>query len=176
MTRANEANRERATNDMTTIPCVNDDDDDDDDDINRQADLNEQATGGHTLPVPHHVSKADFERLVKRALAELPAQFARFIEQVPVEIRTRPTRRQLRELGMEEDELLLGLYVGRPLTERSVDDGPGMPDVIYLFQEDCELASDSEADLIREVRTTVLHEIGHHFGMDEDDLDAIGYG
>ena len=126
--------------------------------------------------MPYHVSKAQFAALVQRALAELPPQFARFIEQVPVEIRTRPTRRQLRELGMDDDELLLGLYVGRPLTERSVEDAGGVPDVIYVFEEDVELASDSEADLIREVRTTVLHEIGHHFGMDEDDLDALGYG
>lgn len=124
----------------------------------------------------YHVSKAQFAGLVKRALAELPPQFARFVAEVPVEIRTRPTRRQLRELGMEDDELLMGLYVGRPLTERSVEDGPHVPDVIYIFQDDVELVSDTEADLVREVRTTVLHEVGHLFGMDEDDLDALGYG
>ena len=50
-----------------------------------------------------------------------------------------------------------------------------LPDVIYIFQEDVEQISDSEADLIREVRTTVLHELGHHFGLDEDDLDQLGY-
>ena len=51
-----------------------------------------------------------------------------------------------------------------------------MPDVIYIFQEDCELVSDTEEDLVREVRITVLHELGHHFGMDEDDLARLGYG
>jgi predicted Zn-dependent protease with MMP-like domain len=61
---------------------------------------------------------------------------------------------------------------------RSEAEGRGtpMPNHILLFQEDIELVSDSEADLIREVRTTVLHEIGHHFGMDEEDLDELGYG
>ena len=82
---------------------------------------------------------------------------------------------------MDEDELLLGLYQGHALTGRSVEYSAGMPgdralDVIYIFQEDVELASDSEAQLKQEVRTTVLHEIGHHFGLDEDDLDRLGYG
>ncbi len=128
------------------------------------------------LPVAYHVSKAEFAGLVERALAELPKQFVEFVERVPVEIRRRPSRRELRELGLEEDELLLGLYQGRPLTERSVEDSGAMPDVIYIFQEDVELCSDSEKELVEQVRVTVLHEIGHHFGMDEDDLNALGYG
>ena len=124
----------------------------------------------------YHVSKAQFAKLVERALAELPEPFAQHLEEVSIEIRDRPTRRQLADLGLEHDELLLGLYHGRPRTERSVLDGPVMPDVIYIFQEDVELASDSEKQLVDEVRTTVLHEIGHHFGMGENDLDELGYG
>jgi predicted Zn-dependent protease with MMP-like domain len=130
----------------------------------------------------YHVSKERFAELVERALAELPQQFARHLEEVPVEIKTRPSRKLLRSLGMDEDELLLGLYHGRALTERSVEYSAGRPgetsplDVIFIFQEDIELVSKSEADLLREVRTTVLHEIGHHFGLDEDDLERLGYG
>jgi predicted Zn-dependent protease with MMP-like domain len=124
----------------------------------------------------HHVSKAEFARLVERALAELPPQFAKHLEEVPLEIRERPTPQQLSTLGLDDDELLLGLYHGRPLTDRSVLDGPAMPDVIYIFQQDVELASDSEQDLVEQVRVTVLHEIGHHFGMSEEDLDKLGYG
>ena len=126
--------------------------------------------------MPHHVTKAQFAKLVERALGELPAAFAEYLEEIAVEIRDRPTRKQLAELGLKDDELLLGLYHGRPRTERSVLDGPAMPDVIFIFQEDVELVSDSEQQLVEEVRTTVLHEIGHHFGMDEDDLDELGYG
>jgi len=126
--------------------------------------------------MPHHVSKGDFARLVEQALEDLPAPFAEALDEVPVEIRPRPTRRQLTSLGLDADQLLLGLYHGRPRTERSVEDSGRLPDTIYIFQEDVELACDSEAALIREVRKTVLHELGHHFGMTEDDLDRLGYG
>src|SRR3954464_3114140 len=124
----------------------------------------------------HHVSKKRFAELVEEALAETPEPFPRHLEEVPVEIRQRPTVKELRKVGLEDDELLLGLYQGRPMTERSVEDSGRLPDVIYIFQEDIELVSDSERDLIEQVRTTVLHEIGHHFGMDEDNLDELGYG
>jgi predicted Zn-dependent protease with MMP-like domain len=62
------------------------------------------------------------------------------------------------------------------MTQRSVEFSGMLPDAIYIFQEDVELVSESEKDLIQQVRITVLHEIGHHFGMDEDDLDELGYG
>ena len=124
----------------------------------------------------YHVSKQRFAELVERALDDLPQPFAAHLEEVSVEIKDRPTRRQLRDAGLEEDELLLGLYVGNPFTERSVLHSGQLPDKIYIFQEDVELASDREADLIEQVRVTVLHEIGHHFGLDEDDLDDLGYG
>ena len=124
----------------------------------------------------HHVSKAHFADLVERALAELPPQFAEFLEEVPVEIRDRSTPAQRRRAGVHRDDLLLGLYQGIPRTHRSVEHSGVAPDVIYVFQEDVELASDSEQDLVEQVRTTVLHEIGHHFGLDEDELDELGYG
>ena len=126
----------------------------------------------------HHVSKTRFEELVELALAELPERFKTFLESVPVQIETRPTRRMLRSLGLDEDQLLFGLYQGANLMHSAEWEGRGtpVPNHILIFQEDHELASDSEADLVREVRKTVLHEIGHHFGMDEDDLDRLGYG
>ena len=124
----------------------------------------------------YRVSKAEFDRLVERALRELPAKFAEFLEEVPVEIQNRPTRKQLKSVGLEPDHLLLGLYDGLPLTQRSVEHSGVRPAVIYIFKEDIELACDSEEELIEQVRTTVLHEIGHHFGMSEDDLDELGYG
>lgn len=126
--------------------------------------------------MPYHVGKAQFARLVEESLADLPQEFAEFLDEVPIEIRDRPTPKQLRAVGLADDELLLGLYVGTSLSDRSVQHGVEMPSAIYLFQEDIELVSDSEAQLKDEVRTTVLHEIGHHFGLDEDDLDELGYG
>ncbi len=126
--------------------------------------------------MPCEVSKERFAELVERALADVPPAFASYLEEVTIEIRDRPTRKQLKSVGLNDDQLLLGLYHGRPRDQRSVLDSGIMPDVIYIFQEDVEDASNDEEDLVEQVRITVLHEIGHHFGMDEDDLDEVGYG
>lgn len=126
--------------------------------------------------MPCHVSKKEFAGLVEQAIAELPEQFARFMDEVTVEIRDRPSRKLLKELEMEGDELLFGLYEGVNLLDRSVEHSGRLPDRILIFQEDHELACESRAELVRELRTTVLHEIGHFFGMDEDDLEKLGYG
>jgi len=122
------------------------------------------------------VSKLRFGELVEQAVAELPPQFAAILEEVPIEIRDRASAAQRQKMGLRRDELLLGLYHGRPLTRRSVEDSGRLPDVIYVFQEDIERSSNNEQDLIRQVRITVLHEIGHHFGLNEKDLDELGYG
>jgi len=124
----------------------------------------------------YRVSKADFERLVARAVEGMPEQFAQFLEEVPIEIRDRPSPAQRRSVDLGRGEMLLGLYHGRPRTERSVEESGRMPDVIYIFQDSIEAVSDTEDELVEQVRTTVLHEIGHYFGMDEDDLDELGYG
>ena len=126
--------------------------------------------------MPCHVSKAEFARYVEQALAALPEPFASHLEQITVEIKERPTRKQLRDLGLEDDELLYGLYQGVNLIDRSVEHSGVLPDRILIFQEDHELACDNARELVEEIRKTVLHEIGHHFGMDEDDLDEVGYG
>lgn len=124
----------------------------------------------------YHVSKAAFGQAVEAALAELPEQFAAYLEEISIEIRQRPSPRQEKSVGTTKDQLLLGLYVGRPRTERSVMDEMVYPDVIYLFQQNIEAVCDTEEELVAEVRKTVLHEIGHHFGMSEEDLDELGYG
>lgn len=128
------------------------------------------------LSMAYHVSKARFGQLVEAALAELPEAFAQYLEEVPVEIRDRATPKQRRKVGVGQNGLLLGLYHGVPRPERGVEASGRLPDVIYIFQHDIELASSDEENLIEQVRTTVLHEIGHHFGLDEDELDELGYG
>ena len=122
------------------------------------------------------VSKAEFMELVDSAVSDLPEEFARFLEEVPIEVHDLPTATQRARVRSEGGMLLLGLYVGRPRTRRSVEDSGAMPDVIYLFQRNIESICHSEAELVEQVRKTVLHEIGHHFGMTEEDLDALGYG
>ncbi len=125
----------------------------------------------------YEVSKERFAELVERALAELPDRFREFLEEVPVQIEMRPTRRLLKSVGLNDDELLFGLYQGASVLDRVESEGRGspMPNHILIFQEDHEIVAKSEAELLKEVRKTVLHEIGHHFGMDEDDLEELGY-
>lgn len=127
------------------------------------------------LTVGFRVSKAHFYELVEAALKEVPEEFARFLEEVPVEVVDRPTARQLESAGLRGNTLLLGLYVGRPRTQRNIEDSGAMPDVIYIFQEAIQSVCNSEAELIGQVRVTVLHEIGHHFGLSEEDLERLGY-
>src|SRR5207247_8503334 len=102
--------------------------------------------------MPYPVSKKEFENIVQRAISDLPEPFAGFLEEVPIEIHTRPSIKLLRELGLEDDELLMGLYRGVDRTHRSVEDSGRLPDVIYIFQEDHELVCDNKAQLVEEVR------------------------
>lgn len=118
-----------------------------------------------------------FDDLLERAIAELPEQVRRWLEEVPVMAEDRPSRRLLREMGMSEDEELYGLHSGVALTERSVERSGEAPDHILIFREPLwRLAGGSRRRLEREIRITLLHEIGHHFGLDEDDLEELGYG
>jgi predicted Zn-dependent protease with MMP-like domain len=126
----------------------------------------------------YHVSKSKFAELVERALSELPEPFLGYLELVPVQVEMRPSKALLREVGLDDDELLFGLYQGASLLEGSELEGRGTPrpNHILIFQEDHELVAGGENELVLEVRKTVLHELGHHFGMSEDDLDELGYG
>ena len=124
----------------------------------------------------YHVSQEEFGELGEKAMAELPEEFAQFIAEVPIEVAAVPTREQMQSVNLEKDHLLLGLYHGRARTHRSVEDDGVLPDVIYLFQRNIEEICQTRAEFIAQVRKTLLHEIGHHFGMNEEDLDKLGYG
>jgi predicted Zn-dependent protease with MMP-like domain len=124
----------------------------------------------------YRVSKPAFGDLVLRALGSLPTHLATALETTRIEIRERPTPRMLRRARVKPGYTLLGLYEGRPQTRRSIEESGTLPDVIYLFQHEIEDACNSEEELVEQVRTTVLHEIGHHYGLGEHDLDELGYG
>src|SRR3954468_20772834 len=95
-----------------------------------------------------HVSKAEFARYVEAALAELPEPFASHLELITVEIKDRPSRKMLRDVGLKEDELLFGLYQGVSLPDRSVEHSGVLPDRILIFQEDHQIACDSPKQLV----------------------------
>lgn len=133
-----------------------------------------------------------FDRLFEEVLAELPDELHRLLDECPIVLEDRPSRRLLEQLGGElgldpEDELLCGLHSGIPLTERSVE-RPDASDVIHVFREGIvdmaggwEEGEDEQGPfggverIRREIRITILHELGHHFGLDEEDLERLGY-
>ncbi len=108
-----------------------------------------------------------FEALVAAALDELPAPLAEGLDNVVVRIRTgRPTGG------------LLGLYEGVPLTERGDygAGGPPMPDQVTIFRLPICAICETEDDVVEEVVVTVVHELAHHFGIDDDELHRLGWG
>jgi predicted Zn-dependent protease with MMP-like domain len=107
-----------------------------------------------------------FEAVVERALDEIPNEIARVVHNVVVLVEDDPP---------SEEPHLLGVYDGVSLTERSIDH-TGLPDRITIFRRPL-LAMCTDADeLVREVRITVVHEIAHHFGIDDHRLHELGYG
>ena len=119
--------------------------------------------------------RAQFETLVGEVLDDLPPHFARALDNIAVRVRPWPTRHELEVAGLDEGELLLGLYHGIPLTERSGDYQMVAPDLITIYQGPIEQVTDGNSDAIRrEVRVTVLHEIAHYFGIDDDRLHELG--
>ena len=123
------------------------------------------------------VSTERFEALVSMALDRLPAEFVEHLENVSVVIAEKPDPDLLASMGLDPDDpedALFGLYEGVPLTERRHDDVL-LPDQITIFWRPLLEWAESEDEIVEEVRVTVLHEIGHFFGLDEDRLDELGY-
>ncbi len=123
------------------------------------------------------ISASLFRDLVTRALDLLPAEFAAHMDNVSVVIEDEPGRELLQSLDDDPHHsggTLFGLYEGVPLTERGMGDVL-LPDRITIYRRPLLESVDTEAQLVNEVRITVLHEVGHFFGMDEDRLDELGY-
>jgi predicted Zn-dependent protease with MMP-like domain len=115
------------------------------------------------------VPAEEFEQLVARALDGLPEDFAEMLENVAVVVEEEPDPDDLEELGMEPDEELFGLYQGVPLSERA-GAYSALPDRIAIYRGPILRFCRNRREVIREVRDTVVHELGHHFGLDEDDM------
>jgi predicted Zn-dependent protease with MMP-like domain len=127
-----------------------------------------------------------FDSLVEDAIESLPAHIRRLLDEVPVVVLDEPSPDMLRDLGIDpKDDSALdemcGLHTGIALTDRSVQDSD-IPTVIHLFRRGIVAlaggwqADNADDEIYEEVRTTLLHELGHHFGLDEDDLEGLGYG
>jgi predicted Zn-dependent protease with MMP-like domain len=114
-----------------------------------------------------------FESLVADALASIPRRFREAIRNLAIVVEDEPSRELLREMDIEPPDTLLGLYSGTPLTERRWDYGNTLPDRIQLFQGPHEREAEDEDDLVVAIAETLIHEIGHYFGMSEDQIEEI---
>lgn len=116
-----------------------------------------------------------FEALVVEALASLPIQFQEKLDNIEILVAAWPSAADLQGVGLSRNSLLLGLYHGIPLTERTHYYNLVPPDTITLFQGPIELVAGTSFERIRkQVRRTVMHEIAHHFGIDDDRLRELG--
>lgn len=113
-----------------------------------------------------------FRRLVQRALASLPSEFRDHLANVEIVIHREPRPEELRSVDLEDDDELFGLYVGTPLTERS-SYNLTLPDRIVIYQGPLERHFHPR-DIPQQVRITVVHELAHHFGIDDDRLRDLG--
>lgn len=120
------------------------------------------------------LSPSAFERLVAEALDGLPKGIVRYLDNVQVTVEDLAAPAQLRELGMDDPYELLGLYEGTPLTARGADYGIVLPDRITIYRLPLLAICDSDEALREEVRHTVVHELAHHFGIDDDRLEELG--
>ena len=117
----------------------------------------------------------DFEKLVLEALEQLPEEIALHMDNVDVVVQAWPSEEQLDSAGLDDPHELLGLYEGIPLTERD-SYNMALPDRVNIFQGPIEAISSDRETLVQEIRDTVLHEIAHHFGIDDRRLEELGRG
>lgn len=124
-----------------------------------------------------------FDALVEDAIEGLPAHLRTLLDEVPVVVLDQPTPEMLRDLGAKSSDVdgICGLHTGTAITERGMERHGELPTVIHLFRRGIvDIAGGWDQDhpderIYEEIRVTLLHEIGHHFGLDEDDLADLGY-
>jgi predicted Zn-dependent protease with MMP-like domain len=119
------------------------------------------------------VTRPEFEALVERALRTLPRPFKDKIANVAVVVEDWADDETLREVGIEPPDTLYGLYRGIDLTRRDSSYGNVLPDTIHIYQGPVEEDCADDAEMAELVRDTVIHEIGHYFGLDDDTMEGI---
>ncbi len=118
------------------------------------------------------MKREDFTKVVGEALDSLPAEFRRRIRNVAVLVEDLPPDQPAPKHGQPR-VLRLGLFHGVPMTRKSVFGLPGGPDYVVLYQENIEAVCSSEAEVRHQIRQTVIHEMGHYFGMTEEQLKDV---
>jgi predicted Zn-dependent protease with MMP-like domain len=122
------------------------------------------------------VTHTEFEALVERALRTLPRRFKEKIANVAIVVEDWADDETLRDVGIEPPDTLYGLYRGIDLTRRDTSYGNVLPDTIHIYQGPIEEDCADAREMAELVRDTVIHEIGHYFGLDDDTMEGIEQG
>ena len=119
------------------------------------------------------MQRDQFEKLVADALASIPRRFRDALQNIAIVVEDEPSQELLDDMEIEPPDTLLGLYQGTPLTERRWDYGNALPDRVLIFQGPHERESEDEDDLVVAIGETLIHEIGHYFGLSEEEIEEI---
>ena len=119
------------------------------------------------------MTRDSFKTLVDEALESIPEKFRTALQNIAIVVEDEPSPELLDEMEIDPPDTLLGLYQGTPLTERSWAHGNALPDRVLLFQGPHERESEDEDDLVVCIAETLIHEIGHYFGMSEEQIEEI---
>lgn len=122
------------------------------------------------------ISDENFAGLIAKAMDELPKRYIEHLDNVAITYEDNPTSEQLTKQGVRENQLLLGLYEGIPLTKRGAGYNLVLPDKITIFKNPILMLSRDENDLYERVKRTLWHEIAHHYGLDHDRIHELEQG
>jgi predicted Zn-dependent protease with MMP-like domain len=119
------------------------------------------------------MTRAAFERLVREAVTLIPRRFRREITNLALVVESEPSGDLLEEMEIEPPDTLYGLYQGTPLTERTWGYGNTLPDRIVIFQRPIEEDCEDEDEIRAVIGETLIHEVGHYFGLSEEEIEEI---
>lgn len=126
--------------------------------------------------------KKQFDEQLEQVLHRLPQHVHHLMGEVPLCVEDFPSRRVMRRLGVRDRSEICGYYSGIPLTKRSVEQSGELSDVVHIYREGIlamcidEVGQIDKRELREQIRITILHELGHHHGLDEEELEELGYG
>lgn len=130
---------------------------------------------GWGAPGFRRMTRKQFEKLVAEAVNGLPEDFLARLDNVDIVVEEFPSQEIIELEELESPYDLLGYYEGTPLTERDSINAPWLPDRITIFQAPLEAMCSSRAELYDEIQTTIVHEVAHFFGLDEDRIAELGW-
>ncbi len=119
--------------------------------------------------------RSEFDKLVRAALRRIPEDFRSALDNVQIVVRDWPDPEVMEEMTGDPESVVYGLFTGRPLTERHYDDWGELPATITIFQGPLEEDFPDRRELEREIEITLVHEIAHYMGIDEEKLASYGY-